>query len=150
MNEYLYEANEELKRADHLVFVSLKYTRTVDVIKNIINRLISVYELLINALLLTLYKKKSIEKIPETPLAKAELIKKIFANDQKMLENINLYILLRQISKAPYESGKEYRRYVTMTAKLKDKTIDINIDTIHEYYDKISDFFDYVKKIIEQ
>ncbi len=89
MNEYLFEANEELKRADHLVFVSLKYTRTVDVIKNIINRLISVYELSINALLANLQEKKRIEKIPETPLAKAELVKKAFANDQKIQENIN-------------------------------------------------------------
>ena len=31
---------EELKRVDHLVYVSLKYTRTVDVIRSIIDRLI--------------------------------------------------------------------------------------------------------------
>ena len=29
-------AKQELKRADHLLYVTLKYTRTVDVIKNTI------------------------------------------------------------------------------------------------------------------
>ncbi len=32
-------ALQELKRADHLIYVTLKYTRTVDVIKNTIKRL---------------------------------------------------------------------------------------------------------------
>ncbi len=38
-HEFLETAQDELKRADHLMFVSLKYTRTVDVIKSIITRL---------------------------------------------------------------------------------------------------------------
>ena len=41
MNTYLDKAKSELKRADHLIFVSLKYTRTVDVIRSIIERLIN-------------------------------------------------------------------------------------------------------------
>ena len=32
MNEYLLEAREELKRLEHILYVSLKYTRTVDVL----------------------------------------------------------------------------------------------------------------------
>ena len=35
------EAKEELKRADHLLYVTLKYTRTADVIKNTIHRLLN-------------------------------------------------------------------------------------------------------------
>ena len=41
MDDALYDAEKELKRVDHLIYVSLKYTRTVDVFKNIIKRLIS-------------------------------------------------------------------------------------------------------------
>ena len=41
MIETLENAKEELKRVDHLIFVSLKYTRTVDVLLNVINRIIS-------------------------------------------------------------------------------------------------------------
>ena len=41
MKESFELAVQELKRVDHLFWVSLKYTRTVDVIKNVIDRLIS-------------------------------------------------------------------------------------------------------------
>ena len=39
--ESIDKAKEELKRVDHLFFVSLKYTKTVDVIKSLIDRLIN-------------------------------------------------------------------------------------------------------------
>ena len=39
MEESLRNALSELKRAEHSLFVSLKYTRTVDVIKHIVERL---------------------------------------------------------------------------------------------------------------
>ncbi len=35
MTDYLDNAKNEMKRVDHLLFVSLKYTRTVDVIKSV-------------------------------------------------------------------------------------------------------------------
>ena len=38
MSEYLVDSKQEINRADHLIYVSLKYTRTVDVIKSIIER----------------------------------------------------------------------------------------------------------------
>ncbi len=41
MLESLDLAKEEIKRADHLMYVSLKYTRTVDILKSIIERLIN-------------------------------------------------------------------------------------------------------------
>ena len=31
MNENIHDAKQEMKRVDHLIYVSLKYTRTVDV-----------------------------------------------------------------------------------------------------------------------
>ena len=44
-------AREEMKRADHLLYVSLKYTRTVDVIKSLIERLFSTIDAITDALL---------------------------------------------------------------------------------------------------
>ena len=41
MHEYLVNAKEDMKRISHSVYVSLKYTRTVDVIKNILKRMIT-------------------------------------------------------------------------------------------------------------
>ena len=38
MDDLVEGAKEELKRADHSIYITLKYTRTVDVIKNIIKQ----------------------------------------------------------------------------------------------------------------
>ena len=43
-SENIENAVSQLKRADHLLYVTLKYTRTVDVIKSIIKRLISAFD----------------------------------------------------------------------------------------------------------
>ena len=47
MNESLIEAREELKRLEHIIYVSLKYTRTVDVILNALKRMVSTYDFII-------------------------------------------------------------------------------------------------------
>ena len=63
----LEDAGEELKRADHLVYVSLKYTRTVDVLMNSLSRMIDAYDYLIGALLLYAKEEKSLQVIPSSP-----------------------------------------------------------------------------------
>ena len=64
MREETDNALEELKRADHLIYVSLKYTRTTDVIRSTIKRLISAYNYAILDLLEYSKNKNLIKKIP--------------------------------------------------------------------------------------
>lgn len=148
MKESLFEANEELKRADHLIYVSLKYTRTVDVLKNIIERLINAYDFAIAALLKQLEEQNKLEEMPTNIVSKCETVKKL-TNDPKIAENIDFYMLLRQITKAKYERAREYRRHVTMTVEVKGEKIEINIDRIHEYFDKTKDFVEYVREMVK-
>ena len=61
--ESLDNAKEELKRVDHLIYVSLKYTRTVDVIKSIIERMINAFDFSIRAGLEYAKGKKKIKAI---------------------------------------------------------------------------------------
>lgn len=150
MKEALYEANEELKRTDHLIYVSLKYTRTVDVLKNIIERLINAYDFVIIALLKELQKQDKVGEIPPSVFAKCEAIKNGFPEDKKIAENLDFYLLLRQINKARYEKAKEFRRHVTMTVEVKGEKMEIDIDKIHEYFDRTKDFVEYAREIIEK
>jgi len=147
MNELLVEAHEELKRADHLIYVSLKYTRTADVIKNIIERFISSYDCFIIAMLTKLKDDGKIDEIPDSPIEKAMLVKEKYP-DQIAQENMELYLLYRKITKAKYTSTQEYRRHVTMTATLADGTVlDVDIDKIYDYYKKAKEFFEFIKKL---
>ncbi|MBN2454787.1 hypothetical protein JXB11_04550 [Candidatus Woesearchaeota archaeon] len=147
MEKYLSEAKEELKRADHLLYVSLKYTRTVDVIRNIIERLINSLELTIKDLLEHAREKKLIKEKPSNVGIMCDLIKKTFA-DEKIKEMVNFFLMLRKISRADYKKSSEYRRHVTMAVILDEIIINISIDKIKEYYEATADFLDYSEKII--
>lgn len=144
MNEEFEQARGELRRADHLMYVSLKYTRTVDVIKSLIERMINTYENLI----LSLLKHAKEKNPPRIPRLRVELIRKHFADDPEIMQHMMLYLLLRQIDKAPFGRRQEFRRHVTMTAHLDDKEVEVTIDIAEDYFRKVKEFVSYVGKLI--
>jgi hypothetical protein len=134
----------ELKRVDHLIYVSLKYTRTVDVIKNIVERLISTYDYVWDELLDRAERSHKIFEIPISPAMKCAALKKLHA-DPRLHKEIDFYLLLRQLNKAEYTSHQEYRRHVTMKAKLMSGSdVEINIDVITEYYKRTKEYMEYM------
>lgn len=144
MLESLDLAKEEIKRADHLMYVSLKYTRTVDILKSIIERLINAFNFGIDALL----KKKKVRDIPTIPKIKLDLVRKNYP-DEDLNNFLQLYQLFREIDKASFDRAREYRRHVTMTAHLDDKEIEVTIDIIEDYYGKTKEFIEYVESIVK-
>lgn len=148
MKETIDKAKEELKRADHLFYVSLKYTKTVDVIKSIIERLINAFEFSIDALFLYLQKKKKIKEIPTNPLTKCIEIKKIFSTDQQFLDDVDFYVLLRKMIKADYTRAREFRKNVTMGITLDDQIIEVNIERLLEYFKRTKNFVEKAYNLI--
>jgi hypothetical protein len=149
MNEHLEEAQEELKRADHLIFVSLKYTRTCDVIKHIIDRLINCIDFSFTALLEHLKEEGKIEEVPTAPIPKSNLIKQIYPNDEFLPSYAELFLKLRKISKADFSRACEFRRHVAMTVVVEDEVIKIDIDIITDYFKRTKDFYAHVQNMIE-
>jgi len=147
MLEALENAKGEIKRSDHLIYVSLKYTRTVDVLKSIIKRLINAFDYSLDCLLKFAQDQKQIKDLPKLPIAKVEAVRSIF-NDPQLNELLDFYILLRKLDKADYESSQEYRRHVTMTAFVDDKKIEVTIDSITEYFDRTKLLIALVEKIV--
>ena len=141
-------AKEELKRVDHLFYVSLKYTRTVDVIKSVIERLITTFDFSIDALLMYMQKKKKVKDLPLNPIAKCELIKKLFSDDPGFIREIDFYMLLRKMNRAEYAKEREFRRHVTMVAVVDEEVLNIDIDIIEEYYARTKIFFENAYNLI--
>ncbi len=151
MKESFDLAVQELKRVDHLFWVSLKYTRTVDVIKNVIERIISCIGFGLESLLKYAKEKKLIANIPTNAGLRCELLKKTFPDNIELIDYINFYLRLRKLSKAEYAKREEFRRHVTMIATIdKGEVIEINIDILKEYYEKTKDFLTFIKKIINE
>lgn len=145
MEESLEDAKEEIKRVDHLFYVSLKYTRTVDMIRNMIGRLISTSDCLMLSLLKYAQKKKKIKEIPVSPVSKCELLVKIYPDTQKYAD---MYLLFRKLMRMPYTKREEYRRHVTMISQVGDKQVETHIDILEEYYSKLKDFLQLVQETI--
>lgn len=149
MKESFDEAVQELKRVDHLFWVSLKYTRTVDVIKHIIDRLINCIGFGLEALLKYAKEKKLVTHIPENAGLRCDLLKKTFSDNPELIDYINFYTKLRKLSRAEYTRREEFRRHVTMIATIdKGEIVEVSIDVLKEYYEKTRNFIAFVKKMI--
>ena len=61
-------AKEELKRIDHLIFVTLKYTRTADIIRTIIGKFILTLDHQTEKYYLIQLEKGKVKDIPPVPL----------------------------------------------------------------------------------
>ncbi len=146
MHEAIEDSREELKRVDHLIFVSLKYTRTVDVLLNVVNRMIDSYDHSLEALLRYAKHKGLIEEAPPQALARADLILKKM-DDEIIRKNIETYLLFRKITKAKYERLNEFRRHVTLKTKIDGKDVEINIDNLTEYYAQMKDFLNHIREL---
>lgn len=149
MTDYMDEAKEELKRADHLIFVSLKYTRTCDVIKHVVDRLINCIDFTFTSLLEHLKEQGKVEEVPTAPIPKANLVKQIFPDDEFIPEFADFFIRLRKISKADFTRACEFRRHVTMTVVVEEEIIKIDIDIITDFFKRTKEFFAHVQDIIE-
>lgn len=143
-------AKEEIKRADHLIFVSLKYTRTVDVLKSIIERLINAFDASITAILEFAVKKRKLDSIPSLLKQKFDILKSLYPENEDINSFCELYTVLRKISKAKFDSSQEYRRHVTMTAHFDNDQVEVTIDIVTDYFEKTKEFVNLVEKLITQ
>jgi len=149
--ESLNDAKEELKRVDHLIYVSLKYTRTVDVLLNALNRMIAAYDFMFESMLQKALAEQKIDKIPTTPIERGNLIKKLYESDQQFIDNVELFFLIRKLHKATNpQREQEYRRHVTMKTIVDNREEIVDIDIITNYYHFQMEFFKRVESIANE
>ncbi len=149
MEESLRNALSELKRAEHSLFVSLKYTRTVDVIKHIIERLIATIDFSLEVLLRHAKEHKRIAEVPNISRLRIEAIRALWPEDEQVKAFVEFFLKLRRIEKAKFDKSQEYRRHVTMTVHLEEGVEHITIDVIQEYFEKTREFVNHVKELIQ-
>lgn len=150
MKDDLENARQELKRVDHLFWVSLKYTRTVDVIMNTVQRLINVFDFGLSSILKLAKEKNLVQETPINPGLKCDLLKKTFPENKELLGYIGLYLKLRKILNAKYTKKEEYRRHVAMIVNIDGETIEVCIDLLKEYYEKSRQFVNLVDVMVNE
>ena len=144
--ELFKEAVSEFTRAEHLFYVSLKYTRTGDVIMSLLDRLIACIEQSMNVL----FKLKEIKDIPSAPIPKANMIKQEFAEDELIVKAMDLFIRMRKLRRFERSVTGEFRRTLKVSINMpdEDEPAIVDIDTGQIYYDLVKEYLEHIKEMI--
>jgi len=145
MFEGMEEIIQEKISADHLLYVSLKYTKTCDVIVNLLLRWRLMIEISINALLSKAKQNKKLSKIPENSVKKIGELKKIYKRDKEITNVIEFYEMLRKLETLKKEESGEFRKNVNLKIFYKGKEINVNLDKLKEYTELLEKFIGKVK-----
>lgn len=139
---------KEKTSADHLLYVSLKYTKTCDVILNLISRWQNMIEMSFKALLEEALRQKKIKKMVRSPKEKVETIRKVFKRSKEVQDVIPLYIFFRKIPGLPKTREGEFRKNLNLKITDGKNIVDINLDKLKEYEEILERFISYVKHFL--
>ncbi len=134
--------------ADHLLYVSLKYTKTCDVILNLIARWKSLIENTFDELIKLYCDSGKIPCMPNSPKQRVEFMKKYFDKNDSIQDIVPLYLFFKRIPDMPKSRECEFRKNVALKLKNLDQTVCINMETLSEYSVKVDKFIEEIKNIL--
>jgi len=139
---------QEKISADHLLYVSLKYTKTCDVIMNLILRWKKMIETSLEKILEHAKKKKLIKAIPTNPVGQIKEIRELFKKDKEFLAVIDLYEMFRKVKELRTERIGEFRKNVMLKIFYQGKEINVDLEKLKEYADMLEKFISKVKQFL--
>lgn len=135
---------KEMNAAQHLLYVSLKYTKTGDVILNLLQRWKLMIDASMEALLAKAKKKKKIKKIPETPIERLQAVQKLFKKEEVILDTLKLYMFFRKVSTLELVKEHEFRKNVTLRVLGKEE-VAIDMEKLKEWHELLEAFIKFVR-----
>ena len=126
--------------ADHLMYVSLKYTKTCDVIINLLLRWKIMIEKSMELLIEDAQKKKKWKPVKDAPRAKLIQLKKIHSKDELIFEVLCMYEFFRDIEKLDKIREHEFRKGVNLKVTYKEDVVDVNLEKLKEYTEILEKF----------
>lgn len=139
---------QEKISADHLLYVSLKYTKTCDVIMNLLKRWRELIETSVNKILQKAKSKKKISEIPENNIKKIDAVKELLKKDKDFMDVLNLYEMLRKIEDLRNERIGEFRKNVCLKIHFRGEEINIDLEKLKEYSKKLEKFISATKQFL--
>ncbi len=131
--------------ADHLLYVSLKYTKTCDVIVNLLLRWKKMIELAMDLLVEKAKKEKKWKLVPEAPRARLIQLKKIYASNEIVSKTLELYEFFRDIESLPKIRENEFRKGVNLKVTYKGGIVNVDLEKLKEYSNLLEKFISSLK-----
>lgn len=143
----MHDVEKEMISAQHLLYVSLKYTKTCDVILNLMNRWESIINLSMNLILKRLLKEKMIKEIPIAPKMKVDVLLKVFKKKKEITDALILYSFFRKVPSYSILRENEFRKNVglVITDTLKGDVIRVDMEKLKIWEVILEDFIKFVR-----
>lgn len=138
------DAFEEYKRIDHLIHVTLKYTRTVDILRSVLLRIVSTIEIMSVEVMDWAVAKKKISRRPPVALLCVQKLEEVFPNDTTVEDIVDFYVKVKNITKSDYKKKEEFRKNVALVTKDNE----INIEVLKDYSEKTKRYINYLKNLM--
>lgn len=142
------EIIKEKISADHLLYVSLKYTKTCDVIMNLILRWRKMIETSIDAVLEKALLEKKIKAIPTSPIGRLDEAKKLFKKDENFSKTLDTFEMFRKIEELKKERIGEFRKNVCLKITYRNEEVSVNLEKLKEYADMLEKFISTTKQFL--
>ncbi len=141
----LTEILKEKTSADHLLYVSMKYTKTCDVILNLLARWKSLMELCFDTMLEKQKEEKKIPALPTNPKQKIEFIRMYFKKQKAVQEALPLFIFFKRVPELQKTREGEFRKNVCLKVIEPGRVTEINLEKLKEYSETLERFISEVK-----
>jgi hypothetical protein len=145
MTETLEKIMKEKISSDHLLYVSMKYTKTCDVMINLLKRWKIMMDYAFDGLLEKAKKKKKLKKIPTAPKLKLDTIKEIFKKEPEVMDAVKEYEMFKLIEVLKNTKAGEFRKGVCLTITYKGEEIRVDLEKLKEYSEILEKFINYTK-----
>ncbi len=140
---------KEKRVAEHLLYVSLKYTKTCDVILNLITRWQSMVDECIEALLQKAKKRRMINTLPTAPKARVDLLLETFKKEKDVVDVLNMYTFFKKIPSLEQLREGEFRKNVALKVIDKGRIVSIDLEKLKEWYETLERFLSFVRHFIK-
>lgn len=140
----MHEVERERKMAEHLYYVSLKYSKTGDVILNLMMRWEKMIDKCLDILLKKAKKEKKISEIPIAPKARELAVRQAF-KDPLVQEVMELYSMFRRLPQSEKFKEHEFRKNVALKIMDGGKEIEANMEKLKAWNELLVRFIEFVK-----
>ncbi len=139
---------QEKISADHLLYVSLKYTKTCDVIMNLLLRWRNLIDVCIDKSLEKAKKDGKINEVVDNAIGKIKQAKEVFKKDKNFVETLDFFMMLRKLETLETERVGEFRKNVALKIKFRGEEVVVDLEKLKSYAQLVEEFVNSCKKYL--
>lgn len=147
----LWELKRNINAVEHMIYVSCKYTKTTEMIRKVMETIVSTYENFFSVAYNILVEEEEGSEYPMVGMPsvhyKIERLSEVL-NDKGVYVDLSDYFLLKKLLLAEFDCIGEYRKNLCMVAYIDGEEYSINISKLLVFYENLKYVYDGVIKTL--